>query len=453
MIANRRKRSANPKPDDSSKRVHLGYVKESNSLKIGFQRRMPTHLGSNAPSGRIQENPEHITVDDELPILTFSPTGGGKGVSAVIPTLLTNPRSMIVMDPKGENYSVTARRRRELGNQVFALDPFNQVTKKSDSLNPFDLLALPNVCLESEAVSLAAAIGHDYQSKRESFWDQHALGLLSGLIALGTTGFYPANMRTVRDHLVGDDPVYKIAVALDLLTKENATETMAFRELSATLNQSERETRPSVLASAGAYVKCLNAERVIKSLDNSTIQLDDLVSGKPITIYLVIPSSKLYSHRAILRLWLSTLMIAIQSRKTRPPESTLFLIDECGQLGNFELLQSVVTLCRGYGVQPWLFFQSICQLQQNYGEAWRNFIDNAGAVQSFGFANRIAALEWSEFFHLPPEQLLSLAPEDQLLYIAGKGTFESRKYNYLVDPQFQGLYDPNPYFRHTRSGK
>jgi type IV secretion system protein VirD4 len=208
-----------------------------------------------------------------------------------------------------------------------------------------------------------------------------------------------------------------------------------------------------VLASAGAYVKCLNAERVIKSLDNSTIQLDDLVSCKPITIYLVIPSSKLYSHRAILRLWLSTLMIAIQSRKTRPPESTLFLIDECGQLGNFELLQSVVTLCRGYGVQPWLFFQSICQLRQNYGEAWRNFIDNAGAVQSFGFANRIAALEWSEFFHLPPEQLLSLAPEDQLLYIAGKGTFESRKYNYLVDPQFQGLYDPNPYFKHTRIGK
>lgn len=445
MIANRKKKVYSHS-QEFRKEVQLGYKKEPDSQKIGFQ-----HCVSDSVEGEGNKNSDpssldHISVDDEKPILTFCPTGGGKGVSAVIPTLLNNPRSMIVMDPKGENFAVTARRRQELGNKVYALDPFNLRTKKSDGLNPLDLLDLPNVCIESEAVTLASAIGHDFQSKREAFWDQHALGLISGLIALAASGHYPQSLRTLRDHLVGDDPIHKIAVALDFLASKKATETLAYRELAAFLHQSERETRPSVLASAGAYAKIFNVDRIINSVEDSTIKLKDLVTGKPATVFLIIPSNKLHSHRALLRLWLTTIMIAMQSRTKRPAESTLFLIDECGQLGNFELLQTAVTLCRGYGVQPWLFFQTLRQLKRNYGEDWRTFIDNAGAVQAFGFANQFAVDEWGKFFQRTPEQLLSLATEDQLLYIAGKGSFESRRYNYLTDPQFRGHFDPNPFF-------
>ncbi len=446
VIANRKKKIP-PVANEFRKVIRLGYKKEPDSQKIGFQHCVPNKLENrNAPVSADTTSLEHITINDELPVLTFCPTGGGKGVGAVIPTLLTNPRSMIVLDPKGENYAVTARRRRELGNQVFALDPFNLVTNQSDGLNPLDLLKLPNVCIESEAVTLAAAIGHDFQSKRESFWDQHALGLIAGLIALSASGIYPNNLRTMRDHLVGEDPIHKIAVALDLLTAKKATESLAFRELAAFIHQSERETRPSVLASAGAYAKIFNVDRVINAVEESTVNLKDLINGKPATVFLIMPSNKLHSHRALLRLWLSTMMLAMQSRTRRPSESTLFLIDECGQLENFELLQSAVTLCRGYGVQPWLFFQSLGQLKKNYGESWRTFIDNAGAVQAFGFANQFAVEEWGKFFQRTPEQLLALDPEDQLLYIAGKGTFESRRYNYLTDPQFRGHFDPNPYF-------
>lgn len=445
MIASPRKK-VRSQSDEFRKLVHLGYAKEPDSQKIGFQHCIAGSNGDSGLENAVADALEHISVDDELPIMTFCPTGGGKGISAIIPTLLSNPRPMIVMDPKGENFAVTARRRVELGHKVYALDPFNLMTKNSDGLNPLDLLDLPNVCIESEAVTLAAAIGHDFQSKREAFWDQHALGLISGLIALSATGLFPQNMRTLRDHLVGEDPIHKIAVALDLLTAKKDTESLAYRELAAFIHQSERETRPSVLASAGAYAKIFNVDRIIKTLEKSTIKLKDLIVGKPATVYLIIPSNKLHSHRALLRLWLTTIMIAMQSRSSRPAESTLLLIDECGQLGNFELLQSAVTLCRGYGVQPWLFFQSLRQLKRNYGDDWRTFIDNAGAVQAFKFANQFSVDEWGKFFQRTPEQLLALPASDQLLYIAGKGTFESRRYNYLSDPQFRGHFDPNPYF-------
>ncbi len=431
--------------------LHQAQSFKTHWISSGCQCTYNRNLVQNCP----HPNPHDlIEIGDELPLLTFAPAGSGKGVGAVIPTLLSCPRSMIVMDPKGENYAVTARRRKELGNNVAVLDPFNIMGDDTDALNPMDLLALPNVCVESEAVTLAAAIGHEYQSKRESFWDQHALGLISGLIALGSSGHYPNNLRMVRDHLVGDDPIHKIAVACDKLHAEKKNESMAYRELAAFLHQSERETRPSVLASAGAYAKIFNTDRVLKSLESSTIKIKDFISGKPMTVYLIIPANKLHSHRALIRLWLTTIMIAMQSRTERPLESTLFLIDECAQLGNFELLHTAVALCRGYGVQPWLFFQSLHQLKQNYGENWRTFIDNAGAVQAFGFANMFGAREWGPFFQRSPEELLALSRDDQLLYIAGRGTFESRRLNYRTDAQFKGLFDENPYFKlHQSTGE
>ena len=445
------KRKPRPLARELHKLVRLGYERPNEATQLGFHQCIaPTteELAKQAAAALTD-----IQISDELPVLTFAPIGSGKGTGAVIPTLLTNPRSTIVLDPKGENFAVTARRRIEMGHKVYALDPFNIMTKDSAALNPLDLLQLPDVCVESEAVTLAAAIGHDYQSKRESFWDQHALGLMSGLVALAASGHYPPNLTTVRDHLVGQDPIGKIYEALNLLSSKNECGSMAYRELAAFLHQSERETRPSVLASAGAYAKIFNSDRVMLSLQKSTMKLKDVISGKPLTVYMIIPSSKLYSHRALLRLWLTTIIIAIQSRKVRPAESTLLLIDECAQLGKFELLQTVVTLCRGYGVQPWLFFQSLFQLKENYGESWRTFVDNAGAIQAFGFANMFGVEEWGKFFGRTPDQLLSMSPQDQLLYISGKGTLESRRMNYLVDAEFKGMFDENPYFANQPYGE
>ncbi len=428
---------ARPKPPklDSEERAH--------SIKLGYALRQKSKIGfQTAPINNL----EIIGVSDELPILTFAPTGSGKGVGSIIPSLLEIDRSTIVLDPKGENYAVTADCRRAMGHQVFALDPFHVMAKKSDSLNPMDLLDLPGVSVEAESVMLAETIGHDFQSKKEAFWDQHALGVLSGLIALGKIRPYASNMSTVRDHLVGEDPIRKIAEALDFLTDKNLKDTLSYRELSAFINQSERETRPSVLASAGAYVKIFNTDEIIKVVQKSTFKLKDIVDNKPMTIYLIFDVNKLHSHRALLRLWLATAIAAMHTRKTRPKESTLLMIDECSQLGTFDLLKSTVTLSRGFGIQPWLFFQSLHQMKENYGEAWRTIIDNAGAVQAFGFANRFSAGDWGDFFGCKPDHLLKLPKDHQLLYIPGHGTIESRRLNYLRDPQYQGLYNPNPYF-------
>lgn len=59
--------------------------------------------------------------------LSFAPTGSGKSVSVVVPNLLTYPGSVVCIDPKGAIASITARRRREMGQKVILLDPFGEV--------------------------------------------------------------------------------------------------------------------------------------------------------------------------------------------------------------------------------------------------------------------------------------------------------------------------------------
>ena len=56
---------------------------------------------------------------------TCAPTNAGKGVGGVIPDLLESLGSAFVLDLKGENYAVTARARRELGQHVILVDPFS----------------------------------------------------------------------------------------------------------------------------------------------------------------------------------------------------------------------------------------------------------------------------------------------------------------------------------------
>lgn len=56
-------------------------------------------------------------------LLTIAPTRSGKGVGAIIPNLLTTDRSVLCVDPKGENARITAAGRARFG-PVYVLDPF-----------------------------------------------------------------------------------------------------------------------------------------------------------------------------------------------------------------------------------------------------------------------------------------------------------------------------------------
>lgn len=87
--------------------------------------------------------PRQPVLDDghEGHLITIAPTGAGKGVSCIIPALLTWQGPAVVIDPRGENYAVTGAYREAMGQKVHVLDPFD-VTNASmkGRLNPLDLI-------------------------------------------------------------------------------------------------------------------------------------------------------------------------------------------------------------------------------------------------------------------------------------------------------------------------
>src|SRR5262245_12087328 len=76
-----------------------------------------------------------ILLTGEGHLMTIAPTGAGKGTGCIVPALLRYPGPVIVVDPKGENAAITARRRRDLGQQVVVIDPMGVTDLPADVLN------------------------------------------------------------------------------------------------------------------------------------------------------------------------------------------------------------------------------------------------------------------------------------------------------------------------------
>lgn len=378
-------------------------------------------------------------------LLTFAPTGTGKTRNCVIPNLLQWPGSAVVVDiKKGELCRVTARRRRELGQEVVVLDPFGETGEPTGSLNPLELFSLPSAQVEADSETLASLLAGSGALAKDPFWDLQGTAVLAGVLAhVASASHDKRNMSEVIGHLFADDVIYHLATVLDSCGKSMPR--CAYRDIASLLAMPD-VTRGGVLATTQSYLKSLHSPSVLSSLDSTSFSLEDFILGRPVTIYLVLPVERLKSHRALLRLWIGTLLRAIACRSFQAESPTLVLLDECGQLGAFPFLETFITLCRAYSCRVWAFFQDLAQLEEAYPTAWRTILNNC-ALSAFGVLNRRHAEQWGDYFETPAGALRTMDPGEQVVLLPGRGERRLRKLDYLNDSEFAGLYDPNPLYR------
>src|SRR5262249_42359951 len=113
----------------------------------------------------------------------FAPTGSGKGVSLIVPFLLSCPDSAIVIDLKGENYKLTSRKRRKMG-RVVVLDPFQVMTNNSDCFNPLDFIDPKSSFALEDCKDLAEALVVRKGTEPEPHWDDSAQLNIATMMAL-----------------------------------------------------------------------------------------------------------------------------------------------------------------------------------------------------------------------------------------------------------------------------
>jgi type IV secretion system protein VirD4 len=398
-------------------------------------------------------------------LITFAPTGAGKGIRVIIPNLLHYRGPVIVVDPKGENFAVTARYRRErLGQRIFLLDPFeavadstlNKIGVQRASLNPLDLVCSFQNNIEVQLTMMASILSENgsRSNSNDVYWEQEAQKITAGALGViirnaNTNGQSPV-FQSFIDLLFSSTLTGPLETVMGRLDHSSEIQTNLYdfshKAISAFQGNAER-TRSCVLSFAQSHLTPFLSSSMNKYLNYSTIKPRDISDCDDYTIYIVIPPSKLVSHSMLLRLWIATMLNTIMERGEKSLKKTLFLLDECAQLGRLDELKKAITLLRGYGLQVWMFFQDFSQIVDLYPTTYATMINNCGAFQSFG-SSRLAAAEAiaNSIGKYKSEDITKLGKTQQIISIANRDPQILRTMNYLNDDYFKGLYDPNPLF-------
>ena len=116
-----------------------------------------TRADSGLLIGRDGKTGKLLRYDGPAHLLTMAQTRTGKGVGTIIPNLLTADRSVICIDPKGENASIAGRARQQFG-PVHVLDPFGVTGMTSAAFNPLAMLDPDSLDVAEDASTLADAL-------------------------------------------------------------------------------------------------------------------------------------------------------------------------------------------------------------------------------------------------------------------------------------------------------
>jgi len=418
--------------------------------------------------GRDSKSGQLLRYDGPSHLLTMAPTRTGKGVGTVIPNLLVQNRSVICIDPKGENTRVTGRARYGLG-PVHILDPFEVTGDPTAGYNPFDRLDPDSIDMAEDAAVLTDALVYDEPGQSgEAHWNEEAKALITGVILLIAASEPPEtrNLSKLRECLTLSPDAF--LDLLEVMSKTTECNGLIKRAANRHLAKSAREAA-GVLSSAQRHTHFLDSPRMAKVLSKSDFSFADL-KHKTATVFFVLPPDRLNTYSR----WLRLMVVQSLTDMARSPAGTnapvLYLLDEFAALGYLAPVERAMALMAGYGVQLWPILQDIHQLKATYGQKAGTFLSNAGVLQVFGvndhesaklisdllgqetvsWQSRSIALDSGSLSFsgqqtgrslLTPDEVRNLREDTELLFLAGQRPIAARKLRYYDQHEFKGLFD------------
>jgi type IV secretion system protein VirD4 len=250
-----------------------------------------------------------VRLANAIHVAVFAPSGVGKGVSLVIPHLLTCSESCVVVDPKGENSLRTARhRRKKFGHQVVTLDPFRVATQRPDCFNPLDSIDKQSPNAIDECNDLAKALVVRTGEEHEAHWNDSAEAWIAAVLATVVQygGEESRSLQTVRELLSNPQ---KLDMAIKLMCESDCWGGMLAR-MGGQLTYFADKEKSSVLTTVGRHLRFLDSLAVAESTKASSFDPAKLRRGK-MTVYLVLPPEHMRAQSPLLRVWIGSLLRAV----------------------------------------------------------------------------------------------------------------------------------------------
>jgi type IV secretory pathway TraG/TraD family ATPase VirD4 len=344
---------------------------------------------------------------DDRHVCLVSGSRGGKGVGVIVPNLCFWPGSAIIVDPKGENATVTARRRGDgsaythaMGQQVRILDPFGEVDLPEElkaHYNPLDAIDPESDYAVDDAGRVAASLVV-VENRNDPYWEEAARNLIKGLIlhVLTAAQFEERrNLVTVRRLLSQGDwlTMERLQKAGDKdlpsssfnLLWERMRRSKAFNGVVAGVGEQmvtmADKQRSGVLESARTSTQFLESVPMQRMLQDSDFDLAELKTNpKGLTIYLTLPARYMETHYRWLRLMITLAVGEMERIKGRPATGhpTLFLLDEFAGLKRMEVVEHAAAQAAGFGVKFLFVVQNLPQIEDLYEKSWETFLGNSG---------------------------------------------------------------------------
>lgn len=312
--------------------------------------------------------PEHI--------IAIAPTRSGKGVGLVIPTLLSWPHSVVVLDIKGENWETTSGwRQAHAKNKVMKFEPTS--LDNTVSFNPLNEVRLGTDYEVADVQNIATMIVDPDGKGLTDHWAKTAQALLVGAIlhVLYMTKSTKDEVGSLSDvaSLLSDSNRSVEAVLEEMVTSQHTgsgTHPVVSSAARDMLNKSDNE-RSGVLSTAVSFLSLYRDPIIAKNTKRSSFKLKDLMSETPTSLYLVVNPSNKDRVRPLIRLVLTQLIRKLTEGHSflpnDPRQRLLLLIDEFPSFGKLDVFQESLAYMAGYGIKVYLIVQDVSQLHGVYG--------------------------------------------------------------------------------------
>lgn len=379
--------------------------------------------------GRSPLNGQPLGYGDDRHVCLVSGSRSGKGTTTIIPNLCLWPGSVVVVDPKGENATVTAARRgpgsaecQGMGQAVHVLDPF-RTAQVDDALrsrfNPLDTLDPNDPRTIDEAGRIADAIVVVNPESKDPFWDQSARSLVKGLILhvlTDPTFEGRRNLVTVRQLIARGD--HEGVALLREMGEENPVPAQALLwqgvstnpafngvvagigDNMANLATNSAKQFESVLQVANRNTEFLDSPGMQECLAVSDFKLSDLKTDpRGVSVFLSLPQRYMGEHFRWLRMMITLTINEMEATPGQPATGhrVLVCLDEFAGLKRMEVIENAVAQSAGFGVKLFFVLQSLEQLKATYKDNWETFLSNAGLKLFFGLDDHFSRKYVSEF--------------------------------------------------------
>lgn len=356
------------------------------------------------PQKRIEEHPgfligKHPTKDRFLAsygqqfVMLAAPPGTGKGVGAVIPNLLCYPDSMVVNDPKFENWDITSGFRAAAGHKVYRFSPERLATHR---WNPLASISRDHLFRLGEIRTMARVLFVSDNPKNQEWYNKAGNVFTAVLLYLMETPGMPCTLPQAYE--IGSLGTGMGAWAQQVIDErssgKDALSVETLRELNGVLEASKNKSSGwSTTTDIVRDVLSMYAEKTVawavSGDDDSPDNIDfSKAREEKTTIYFSVTEGSLKKYGPLMNLFF-TQAIRLNS-KVLPeqgghcPDGTLklkyqlaLLMDEFAIMGRMEIMETAPALTRGAGLRFFLIFQGKDQIRATYGEEAANGIMKA----------------------------------------------------------------------------